>query len=322
MCYTLNNYTEGEEIALWEMDSTYHVIGHEVGEGGTPHLQGYVEFGGQRTFASLKKAFPRIHMEARKGTPQQAADYCKKDGDFREKGKLSRPGERSDLLALHALASTCTSDYDMYEQLPSTMLRYHRNAAHCRLTYARKRFNKWKPVEVHIRWGAAGTHKTRYVYENYEDVYSVPFSKRGTVWFDGVEPTTTTILLDDFYGELEWSLLLKLLDGYPFSLPVKGGFTWKNYDRVFITSNKSPLTWYAEGFPPEFQRRITTLTHLHPDGTSDVSYPSKELEESRKVAGKYYPATSESSEPPAKKAKNSDDSVPTPTWVKVAQAQL
>lgn len=262
MCYTLNNYTPDEEKSLWELDSTYHVIGHEVGDSGTPHLQGYVEFGSQRTFASLKSSFPRLHMEARKGTPQQAADYCKKEGDYVEQGKLSKPGQRSDLLALHALASNLASDHQMYEELPSTMLRFHRNAAHCRLTYARKLHAKFKPVEVHIRWGPAGSGKTRYVFENHEDVYSLSFCKRGTLWFDGMDPSTSTLLIDDFYGEIEWGMFLKLLDGYPIQLPVKGGFTWKNYDRVYITSNNPPETWYTEGMPPEFRRRITSITEL------------------------------------------------------------
>ena len=36
-------------------------------------------------------------MEARRGTAQQAADYCKKDGIFDEIGDISKQGQRSDI---------------------------------------------------------------------------------------------------------------------------------------------------------------------------------------------------------------------------------
>ena len=62
------------------------VIGYEVGKDGTPHLQGYVCMKKTRTLPAMKKIMPRAHLELMKGTPEQAAEYCKKDGKFDEKG--------------------------------------------------------------------------------------------------------------------------------------------------------------------------------------------------------------------------------------------
>lgn len=46
-CFTLNNYTD-EEIEVFKKaarDCSYAIIGKEVGESRTPHLQGFFNFG-------------------------------------------------------------------------------------------------------------------------------------------------------------------------------------------------------------------------------------------------------------------------------------
>lgn len=85
-CFTLNNYTEAEETALLTLDIKYIVIGREVGEKGTPHLQGYIEFVNQRNLAQVKKYNEKAHWETRKGTPSEAANYCKKTENSKKKG--------------------------------------------------------------------------------------------------------------------------------------------------------------------------------------------------------------------------------------------
>lgn len=101
-CFTLNNYTEEEESSLLSLhersDIKYLVFGREVGDSATPHLQGYVHFSIAKRFAYVQSAIPRAHLEVSEGTPQQASDYCKKDGDFYEYGVLpGGQGKRTDL---------------------------------------------------------------------------------------------------------------------------------------------------------------------------------------------------------------------------------
>lgn len=90
---TLNNYTEEERTALLELEGTkYIVVGKEVApDTGTPHLQFAIFFKSQRSFASVCKKMPRAHWERMKGTQEQAAEYCKKDGDFFEVGAFCTP---------------------------------------------------------------------------------------------------------------------------------------------------------------------------------------------------------------------------------------
>jgi hypothetical protein len=56
-------------------------VSREVGEGGTPHLQGYLEF--TRKVRPVNKFHTkRIHFEKCKGNRQENYDYCTKDGDI------------------------------------------------------------------------------------------------------------------------------------------------------------------------------------------------------------------------------------------------
>lgn len=101
--FTLNNYTDEDQQRLrsiFPSDSVdYLVFGREIGETGTPHLQGYIHFRFRQYLAQAKAVVSqRAHLEVSRGNPTQAADYCKKDGDFEEFGVLPNgQGSRTDL---------------------------------------------------------------------------------------------------------------------------------------------------------------------------------------------------------------------------------
>jgi len=85
-CYTINNFTEEDRDGLRALTCAYNIFGYERGDEGTPHLQGYVQFAQAKTLTAVKKVMPRAHLEPRKGTVDQAVEYCKKEGDFEEFG--------------------------------------------------------------------------------------------------------------------------------------------------------------------------------------------------------------------------------------------
>jgi len=93
-CFTLNNYTDDELEMLRNLVgghlTTYAVFGKEVGESGTPHLQGYFEFKSRWDLIRLRRwALDRAHYEPRRGTAEEASNYCKKDGDWEQYGTIS-----------------------------------------------------------------------------------------------------------------------------------------------------------------------------------------------------------------------------------------
>lgn len=101
--FTLNNYNAADEDRLSMLYETgsikYLVFGREVGNTGTRHLQGFVQWKEKQSLRQCKERIgQRAHLEIARGTPREAASYCKKDGEFVEFGEEPRgQGRRSDL---------------------------------------------------------------------------------------------------------------------------------------------------------------------------------------------------------------------------------
>lgn len=116
--------------------------------------------------------------------------------------------------------------------------------------------------DVFVLWGSTNTGKTSAVFDAHD--HSDIYMHTGSMWFDGYDGHSVA-LFDDFDGkEFRISYLLKLLDRYPFRVPVKGGFvSW--YPRtIYITSNLNPVLWYPNADSQHFlalRRRFTKVTH-------------------------------------------------------------
>lgn len=121
-CWTLNNYTE-DQVNFFKhpdilLQLSYHVFGFEKGDQGTPHLQGYTCFKKPLRMAGVKKLFncEALHLEERKGTHAQAADYCKKGGDFFEHGTLPKVGGKTTAYSGIAACKTYEEACDLIER--------------------------------------------------------------------------------------------------------------------------------------------------------------------------------------------------------------
>lgn len=98
-CFTINNWSPADVERLDALpDVRYLVYGRERGDSGTPHLQGYIVYNGNRGFRGVCRDLGgRAHVERALGTSLQCANYCKKDGDYTEKGDVpANQGRRTD----------------------------------------------------------------------------------------------------------------------------------------------------------------------------------------------------------------------------------
>lgn len=83
-CWTTNNYTALDLINLTTFcenpEVSYIIYGKEVGDSGTPHLQGFVQFKKRKDFNWVRDRLPfGSHLERALGSPYQAAEYCRKE---------------------------------------------------------------------------------------------------------------------------------------------------------------------------------------------------------------------------------------------------
>lgn len=293
-CWTLNNPTDEEKEYLIGITTgenkddyiKYIVFQLEEGtETHTPHLQGYVEVSPKRTKRQMKTILHtnRVHLEVRKGSAKQASDYCEKEDSGEHTtpegvriepgrrlegpwkwGEISKgPGQRNDLAAVKRRIDEGATQQEIADEFFKEYIRYGKAFEQYRLLKVPKRFQKSNTT---IIIGPPRTGKTRYVWETEgtDNVYAVP---PGGQWFDmyAQEPV---VLLDDFYGNMQWSLLLQLLDRYPLLVPFKGGFTKFTSKKVYITSNSHPSTWYTSNKIDKtaLYERIEAFIYMGKDG--------------------------------------------------------
>lgn len=83
-CVTINNPVEEPDLApeKWANNLKLYVAGLETGSQGTLHYQTYLELQTPRTLQWLKARLPTAHFERRRGTRQQAIEYCLKNYDL------------------------------------------------------------------------------------------------------------------------------------------------------------------------------------------------------------------------------------------------
>jgi hypothetical protein len=94
---TINNYTDEHIDALNGIDCKYIVYGREVAPTtGTPHLHAFIIFHNARSLVSVSTELGgSLDIQRAQGTSQEARAYCKKDGNFIERGDTPTGGERN-----------------------------------------------------------------------------------------------------------------------------------------------------------------------------------------------------------------------------------
>lgn len=246
-CFTINNPTDDDQAAVIKLSPTtdtsvrYILVAKETGEEGTPHLQGYIYFHSKRSFAAIKKALSRAHIEPCKGSPEQNIAYCKKDGDIliedgeppmsrKRKGELGKEYWEEQLtLAKSGRVEECDAKLQITHDLA---------LARIAAKYAPKPDDLDIP-DGHHQWfyGPTGTGKSRRARELYPACYDKSLNK----WWDGYN-NEEVALLDDFGKDQHMlgTFLKRWADRYRFPAEIKGGKLNIRPKLIIVTSNYHP----------------------------------------------------------------------------------
>lgn len=241
-CYTLNNFTPIEYADYKDIKCRYHVMGVEEGkEKGTPHIQGFIYFKNAKAFTRMKKLMPRAHLENLKGTPEQAAKYCKKDGNYEEFGEPPTTSQKlQDRIARNLLLrDTFFNQLVASGQITVKEVRALRNARNdLKLEGTPYAHDSCRGIWYH---GAPGVGKSRKAREDYPGAYIKSQSK----WWDGYAGEEA-VILDDLDSTCLSHYLKIWMDRYPCSGEVKGGMTQLRHHVFVVTSNYSPEELFKE----------------------------------------------------------------------------
>jgi len=254
--FTINNYHADD--VTWFKSQTQHnmlIAGEEVGEEGTAHIQGAVawttavRFGQVQSWWNTRYAGAnqacKIWVRNMKGSPKQSQKYCSKEGKVIIHYNKLKQGDRQDLTDLWEDIQQGKRWKGLVEddEHRSTAARYHKFVDKAIGIAEESGADANRSVRVMVIYGEAGLGKTGGPKKCYKDDIYQPIVGANTVWFDGYKGQSV-LLIDDFYGGIKYSYLMKLLDRGKLMLEVKGSTTYAKWNKVIITSNVHPSEWY------------------------------------------------------------------------------
>lgn len=286
-CFTYHlGHEDHYEALLERVECKYIVYGREVcPTTGRQHLQGYVEFVNAKTMSAVKTAMScdSLHLEKRKGTAKEASDYCKKDGNFEERGEISKdPKEggsmekdrwaRSRELAQEGRFDEI--DDELWIKYQSSFKKMRTDAISNVTTRLEKMDNEW--------WWSRGTGKgkSKLADKLYGDAYWYKKTKNG--WWDHYNGEDVVVIeeMNKYHPQMGEDLK-EWMGHRPFRVEVKGSMINIRPKKFVILSNYPPEGIWNEYeiLAPlkrrlkvfEFTRTISDDPNDYPQfGTSDI----------------------------------------------------
>lgn len=262
-CFTYHIDGDADNVyaTLAALDCRYIVFGREVcPTTGRRHLQGYVEFENAKTMSAVKRCLgsDRMHLESRRGAQDQAIDYCKKDGDFVERGVPARDpavgGQLEKDRWTRARDAAKRGDFEaiddeLYIRHFSSFKKIRMDACQDRHTLDGELKNEWF-------YGDTGTGKSVTARELFPDMF---VKDPETRWWDGYNGESV-VLIDDFdkFHKSQGGDIKRWADRYPFQAPIKGGYLKIRPEKIVITSQYLPeQIWDDEETLRAINRRFT-----------------------------------------------------------------
>jgi len=243
-------------------------VGREVGESGTPHLQGHAVFKNPLRLSAILRHLPHgIHWEVRMGTEKQAVDYTMKEGDPDRLDWDDRSqGARTDIRAMSALVAQAPRNAvrAVASQMPDMFVKYHHGvSALARALLPQSALRTERTCTWY--YGPSGTGKTHTAVTEATalaggDDTNVFIWNTQNFKFAGTYSGQQFVVIDELRADwagFTYARLLTLLDVYRTEVEVKGGQLDWCATHVWITSPMHP-----DQLCPIEELRVNTLAQV------------------------------------------------------------
>lgn len=244
-------------------NATYMCTCEDTTKDGKYHGHAFIYFKNPLSMTGVKKLFGNdCHVEI----PHRNSDCIKyvlntekRKHDFQEFG--TKPMDNG----VHRMEEVlqCNSVQEVMETMPDTYVKYRRGITDL-IEHKKSKNRYYKPPEVIWIYGPTGTNKTRTAFEGgaVNVIYNNGFFSD---WGDA-----RIICIEELRGQIPYSTLLQLLDGYHnyYSVNIKGGQKYVDLDKIYITAPKSPEETYYNQCThtdsiDQLMRRITTVINTY-----------------------------------------------------------
>jgi len=245
-------------LSDWIQDkpSRTGAVAYCISADGLRHLHMVLEDSNKARFSSLKNTYPRAHLEPTKGTKEQAEDYINKRGKYEDKGEIilyiarfgeikGRQGARKDF---DILENMIDEGYRP-EQIMRENMSYRRYEKYIRDAFYDKRKREVPFLrDIDCTWhvGASGSGKSYTMKQLVDkglqdDLYIISdYDKGGLDRYNGED----IIFLDEFRGQIRYSTLLMMLQGYMQQFHSRYTNVYGLWTKVHITSVLPPEVVY------------------------------------------------------------------------------
>ena len=187
----------------------------------------------------MKEVHPTAHWEPQRGTPQEASDYCKKEGDFYECGNIPMSQEKKgEANAERWEAARQAVREGRIADIPADIV-IHLSKLEYAVSREQLAERSLADTEEPMLWyyGASGTGKSRKARTDNPTAYLKMCNK----WWDGYNGQEV-VIIEDF--DIEHHVLCHHLkiwaDRYRFPAEVKGGKIDIRPKQIIVTSNYHP----------------------------------------------------------------------------------
>lgn len=240
-----------------------------VSEAGLHHVHMVLSDDTSHRFSYIKKLYPMAHCEETLGSKKQAEDYIYKRGSFEDAtekileiythGEIKgKQGKRNDIDRINQYLQEGFTPSEIFK-LNLSYRRYEKITRDAYFEMKRQSVPVFRDVYVEWHCGAAGTGKS-HEYVNLceefgrDNVYFAnDYDNGGSSLFDKYD-AEKIVFIDEFKGQITFTKLLSLLDGYTSQVHCRYNNVYMLWDKVYVSSI----------FPPEllYKKMVQDDTHI------------------------------------------------------------